>query len=513
MHLRAALLIAAALALFAQPGSAATKFVFANSSNYDTLDPHAVFDVGRVAVRLNLYDGLMRWEDNPPKLQHWLAESHTVSPDGLTYTFKLRPGAKFHDGAEISADDVVYSTERVLALKKGAALLFLPLVAPGSTKALDKATVEFNLKAPSPVFLAIVAEIHVVNAALVKKNEKDGDWGAAWLASHEAGSGSYQLRRYDPAIGFIATRFAGHFIPWGDKYIDEIEFRTVTEINNKVLGLEKGDFHGTDSYLPQDQILRLKKSEKVKVLEAPSLRLFYFIIQNQRSPMNDLHFRRALVMSFDYDGFINDVLHGSVTRNPGPIPAPMWGAPKDLEGYRFDLERAKAELALSKEPLRPLTIGALAGYDQSEAAATLLQNGLRKIGVETKIEVTPFPVIDARSRDPAQTYDLIPIWKSIYYADPNNWIGELYDSAQWGSRNVSYYKNPKVDELLHQAYTSLDPELRRKNYEEASRIVVDDAAGLFIYNTTWFGSFAKSIDGVRFCPIGDGQEVRWMYFR
>src|SRR4029077_18869129 len=88
------------IALAAAPALAQTRFVFANESPYDTMDPHAAFDVGRVAVRLNLYDGLYRWLDNPRKLEPWLAESHTVSPDGLTYTFKLRRGAKFHDGAE-----------------------------------------------------------------------------------------------------------------------------------------------------------------------------------------------------------------------------------------------------------------------------------------------------------------------------------------------------------------------------------------------------------------------------
>src|SRR5206468_11864399 len=88
---------------------AQTRFVFANESPYDTMDPHAAFDVGRVAVRLNLYDGLYRWLDNPPVLNPWLAESHAVSSDGLTYTFKLRHGGKFHDGAEVTAEDVRYS--------------------------------------------------------------------------------------------------------------------------------------------------------------------------------------------------------------------------------------------------------------------------------------------------------------------------------------------------------------------------------------------------------------------
>src|SRR2546425_11923267 len=120
------------------PATAQTRFVFANESPYDTMDPHAAFDVGRVAVRLNLYDGLYRWLDNPPKLEPRLAESHTVSPDGHTYTFKLRRAARFHDGAEITPEDVRDSIERILALQKGAAALLGTLGAPGTTRTLDQ---------------------------------------------------------------------------------------------------------------------------------------------------------------------------------------------------------------------------------------------------------------------------------------------------------------------------------------------------------------------------------------
>ena len=111
------ILLASVIALSTSPAPAQTRFVFANESPYDTMDPHAVFDVGRVAVRLNLYDGLSRWLDNPPRLEPWLAESHTVSADGLIYTFKLRRGAKFHDGTDVTAEDVRYSMERILAGK------------------------------------------------------------------------------------------------------------------------------------------------------------------------------------------------------------------------------------------------------------------------------------------------------------------------------------------------------------------------------------------------------------
>src|SRR6266567_6360181 len=89
------------------------KFVYANNSPYDNLDPHTIFDTARAATRFNLYDGLYRWVDNPPKMIPWLAESHSVSDDGKAYTFRLRPGAKFHDGKPVTAADVVYSVERI----------------------------------------------------------------------------------------------------------------------------------------------------------------------------------------------------------------------------------------------------------------------------------------------------------------------------------------------------------------------------------------------------------------
>ena len=133
---------------------------------YDSLDPHVRYDVGRVASRINLYDGLLRWLDNPPKLSPWLAGSYTISDDALKYTFKLRKGVMFHDGSPLEAKDVVYSIERILALKKGAYSLFEKSIDKGSTKALDSHTVQFTLNKPSSIFLSTVPAIHVVNSKL-----------------------------------------------------------------------------------------------------------------------------------------------------------------------------------------------------------------------------------------------------------------------------------------------------------------------------------------------------------
>src|SRR5690348_16482823 len=154
------LALAAGLGLAPAAASAQSRFVFANESDYDTVDPHASFDVGRVAVRLNLYDGLMRWQDNPARLDPWIAESHSISADAKTYTFKMRKGVKFHDGSEVKASDVVYSLERILAQGKCAAALFKSMIEPGKAKAIDDYTVAFELTKPSAIFLSIVPEIH-----------------------------------------------------------------------------------------------------------------------------------------------------------------------------------------------------------------------------------------------------------------------------------------------------------------------------------------------------------------
>ena len=122
-----------------------------------------------------------------------------------------------------------YSVERMLAMKKGAAVAARAHDRAGQHQGARQATrSQFTLKKPAAIFLAVVPEIHMVNSALGEEEREGRRLGRrrGW-PSNDAGSGSYKLTRYDPAIGFIAKRFTGHFMPWGPKSFDEIEFRTV----------------------------------------------------------------------------------------------------------------------------------------------------------------------------------------------------------------------------------------------------------------------------------------------
>ena len=151
---------------------------------------------------------------------------------------------KFHDGSEITADDIVYNFRRVLALGKAPAGAFKPVLKPANVTAPDKYTVRFLLDHAYAPFLAAVPIVMVVNPRQVKAHEANGDWGAAWLASNAAGSGAYQLdaSTYRPLERVDLKRFDGHFLGWNDnpKAPKEVQILPTRETSTRVLALLKG---------------------------------------------------------------------------------------------------------------------------------------------------------------------------------------------------------------------------------------------------------------------------------
>ena len=492
---------------WAQRGS---KYIWGCPSEFQSMDPHIIYDVTTENLRLNLYDHLYRYLDNPPKIHPWLAESYSVSEDGLKWTFNLRKGAKFHNGDEVTAEAVKYSMERLLALGKGSSALFKPILDPSGISVKSRYVVEFKLKEPYAPFLSILPTFCIVNPKILEG--KPGPWGSEWLSQNDAGSGSYISEKYSPGTGWIAKRFKDHWMGWKENHVDEIEFRVIHETASRVMALIKGDISGCDGYLPADQIEKLEKDPNIRVYEEQSMRIFLIRMHNQRPPFNDVHVRRAISYAFDYDSFIKDVLKGRVARNPGPIPNNMWGAPKDLKGYAFDLKKAKRELQKASVKIdRPLVINPMTGYAQTDDAALILQAGLQQIGVKVNIIRETWPTLSAKAKEMNTSPDMWIHWVSTYYADPENWVGEVYSSSRWGAWKASaWYKNLEVDNLLKKARTTPDTEARRKLYEQVSQIVVSDAADIWIYNTKWYGPNRKNVKGIRFCPIGDGQECRWI---
>ncbi len=484
------------------------------TGDVETLDPHIKYDVPAALFNLNIYDNLLRYQGNPPKIVPWLAERYEISADGMTWTFYLRKGVKFHDGSELIAEDVVYTLDRLMALGKGPASAFRPILAKqGAAKAVDKYTVAISLAKPFGPFNAVIPLVSIVNPRVLKANEQDGDWGAKWLANNDAGSGAYKLVKFQPRTLIQMVKFDDFWRGWEGKHVREVEVRAILEPAQQVLALQKGDVHTTHTYLPPDQLKRLERDPNIKLLSEESMRLFVIRMNNQRPPFNDIHVRKAISYAFNYEAFIKNIMLNQVVRNPGPIPRNLWGFPEDLQGYEYDLDKAKEELAKAQVKIdRPIEIHIQTALDITNQAALLLQSDLRKIGIEARIVKSTWPTLVASTNSVETTPDMWVHWVSTYYADPDNWIGQMYDSSNWGTWKASaWYKNPKVDELLQTARTLTDQEERAKLYKEATRLVVADAADLWIYNTVEVGAFRKNVMGWQFCPVGSGQEFWPMY--
>ncbi|MBV8190343.1 MAG: ABC transporter substrate-binding protein, partial [Alphaproteobacteria bacterium] len=252
-------LAAGALFAGALPAKAADASTFVNGWALPAnLDPHQIFDVPMQALMLNAYDTLYRYEGDPPKIVPWLAESHTVSDDGLQWEFKLRSGLKFHDGSPLTSEEVVYSFRRVLALALAPAGAFLKVLKPENVTAPDPLLVRFKLETSYAPFFAAIPSICIVNPRVIKANEKDGDWGKTWLASNGAGSGAYRIipTGYRPLEYLDLEINDGHFLGWADnpKPVRKIAYRPTKESSTRVLALLNGSLDCTDNALPADQV-------------------------------------------------------------------------------------------------------------------------------------------------------------------------------------------------------------------------------------------------------------------
>ncbi|WP_159993155.1 ABC transporter substrate-binding protein [Roseomonas sp. 18066] len=512
-------------ALMAGPmrGHAATPGLMVRSDGQpQSLDPHQVFDVPMMGYSLNAYDGLYRYQDNPAVLRPWLAESHTASADGLDWEFKLRAGVKFHDGTALTADDVVYSFRRVLALGKAPASAFLPILKPDSITAPDAQTVRFKLERAYGPFLAAIPIVAIVNAKLVQANVKDGDHGAAWLSSNEAGSGAYAFvaGSLTPAERLDLQRFAGHFMGWADNPspVERVAMRTARETSTGVLGLMNGSIDWTDSYLPTDQVEQIQSSRAARVEKHSSLRTFIIRMNNARAPFNNANYRRAMAHAFNYDGFITEILKGYADRNTGPMPNPLWGAPKDAAGYSYDLDKArafvKAAQAEGVNTRQPIRIHIQSQLEQTNQAAQLFQSDLQSIGINLRIVADTWANIVTATAKPETSPDMWIHWVSTYFVDPENWVGQMYDSRFHGTwKASSFYKNPEVDALLGRARDLVRQEERAPLYEQATRKIMEDCADIWVYNTVELRGVSNRLSNYRFCPAGGGAELRWLQLK
>jgi peptide/nickel transport system substrate-binding protein len=282
-----------------------------------------------------------------------------------------------------------------------------------------------------------------------------------------------------------------------------------------VLALLNGSVDMTDSYLPTDQVERIQKAKGVHIEKDTSMRIFVLRMNNKKPPLDNVNARKCLAHSFNYEGFIKEILKGYAVRNPAPIPNNLWGYPKDVAGYGYDLKQAKAFCDRARAegaPIdRPIEIHIQSQLEQTNQAAQLLQSDLAEIGVNLKIISDTWANITTNTAKPETTPDMWVHWVSTYFVDPENWVGQMYDSQFQGTWKASaWYKNPQVDDLLRKARTITSQAERQPLYEQATRLIVADSPDIWVYNTVELRGVSDRVKNFAFSPVGSGGEMRWI---
>ena len=208
---------------------------------------------------------------------------------------------------------VVYSIERLVRLGRGVSWMVKGIVEPGSAKAIDAETVEITLAKPFAPFLQVLPWIFVVNPELVEANKGDDD-AVTWLSTNPAGSGPFELTRFEAGNLYGFTRFADYWNTEVAGNVQNVVWRIVRETSSQRLLVESGEVHYVLDLTAEDMNLLGDAPGVVKVIE-PTLQPFYLRMNTEHGPLTDVNLRKAVSYAFPYQGVLDvleyaDLLHG-----------------------------------------------------------------------------------------------------------------------------------------------------------------------------------------------------------
>lgn len=487
------------LATFAQARTPADTLVIGKAADPQTIDPGVTIDNNDLTIAYPAYQRLVAYDVKDGKGQTTvsgqLAESWTVSEDGKVWDFTLKPGNMFSDGAVVDAAAVKFSFERLQKLAQGPSEAF---PAGMTIDVVDPLTVRFTLPEAFAPFLYTLANggAAIVNPAVMAQ-EKDGDMGQGWLSANTAGSGAYMLASWEKgqSIKMVPNPHYGGDAP----ALKAVEVRIVPDASARRLALVAGDLDIAES-LPVDQTEALAGTAGVKVETYPSLLVTYLYLNNAKAPFDNVEARKAIVEAIDTQGIIEGIMMGQAAPLNGPIPEGMWGYDATIPPVTQDIAAAKAKFKDLGLAGQTLTF-ALSDRDAAWPMIGLaVQANLAEAGVNVKLESSA----NASFRDRLGAGDFqiaIGNW-SPDFADPFMFMNYWFDSAKKGlSGNRSFYSNPKVDDLVRAAAVETDQAKREALYQEAQKIVVDEAGYVYLFQRSTQLAMGDAVQGYAFNPM------------
>ena len=482
----------------------AKTLVVASGADAVTLDPQVSFDGQSPLLWRAVYENLIKYEGDTLNLVPHLAESFEVSPDGLTYTFKIREGVTFSDGEPLNAAAVKLSVDRQIAVEQGIAYA---LANVDSVETPDDMTVVLKLSAPSDGALSAFAGLYapyIISPKAITEHEQDGDLAQAWLRDNMVGTGPYILDSYTQSQQAVFSRNPNYWGGWDGDHVDQIIVSYVKEPATERLVLEQGEID-VALFLPDDAVEEVDGAPGIVVTDVPSFNLYYLVLPTREGPTADKKVRQALAYGFDYDTWVNDIMRGKAQQAQGPIPSNFVGFNPDTPKYSFDPDKARALLAEAGYPDGGFTIPYTyeTGYFWKRPLGELFQSNMADLGITVDIqELSPTAWADLLSNPETANHAFGLVWWPTLNT-PYDYMFSLFATEAQGTAgyNWGYFSNADLDGLLAAGTIEPDEAKRMEIYGKAQDLLVDEAPALFVYEKRYRLPMRDTVQGFVFNGI------------
>ncbi len=490
---------------FAAPNEGGT-LVWGRGGDSVTLDLAQATDGESIKAGIQVLENLVIFGKDSMDVEPQLAESWTVSPDGLTWTFQLRKGVLFHDGTPFNAQAVYDSLARILDKNHPFynygkwKYLSLSLDQVSEIKIIDDYKIALITKKPyAPLLNNLALWLCPILSPKAMAEYKDQ------IGLHPVGTGPFKFVSWVKDDQIVLERNDAY---WGGKpKLQKIVLKSIPEPSARLMALQSGTIDIADDLDP-DSIALVKKNPNLSVIERPSVNIGYIALNTEKPALKDPRVRQAISHAIDKDTLIKTIFQGLAIPAKNPFPPSIWGYNDKIQPYEYSPDKAKKLLAEAKFPLdTELELWAMpvsrAYMPEPVKTAELIQAYLAEVGIKTRIVRQEWGTYLNKVSN--GEYDMCMFGWLGGNADPDNFLYGLLsaDTAKTpGAANVSLWKNAEFTELCLKAQKTFDKAERTKYYLKAQEIFHAEAPWVPLAHSTMVRCFTKKLHDVPLRPNG-----------
>lgn len=474
-----------------------------NDAPIGELDPAKGKDVADTILAINIYDTLVYPKQAGSGVQPLLASDWTI--DDTIYTFSLRKDVNFESGNPLTADDVVFSYERMMAIDSGHSSLFDGRV--DSVYSVDNHTVAFALTEAYAPFLASLVRLPIVDSKTVKaKYEKGpygdhGDYGTLWLSRNSAGTGAYIAESHNPQEKTVLIANSDHFRSFEANHPEKVHYLYGLDNLSVRALMAVGEHEVSSPWLAPEIYSKLASKGTANLIADSGMTVEYFPFNTHRAPLDDVHCRRALAHAFDYETLlrlvrINDETSKGTAMN-GPIPSGHVGWDETAHTLKQDMALARKELALCKykQGERPLEIAWISETPARERGALMMQSLYSELGFDVTINRIPWMDYIKLLNEPDNAPHIVEIAVNAVTTDTDSLLHEMHTyTAKPSFRPYIYFNNKNIDDLLKAGQREIVSTKREKIYRKLSSTMIEFAPGIFGYQLQSILAVRKGVE-------------------